>query len=156
MMMILIECNNDEELVKQLGFKNKQCKHELNKGEVVKRLKRESNTSINIGIVDEDKEADQPDDMKFYHTIDTVGSIKLKRKDSIRFLIVISPRLEEWIYGIARRNKIMPEDYSLPKDAHKLPKKPDRKFKEFLKALIENNDPEIKTMRQWIMETIQQ
>jgi exoribonuclease R len=152
--MILIECNNDEELVKQLGFKNKQCKHELNKGEVVKRLKRESN--ISIGIVDEDKEADQPSDMKFYHTIDTVGSIKLKRKDSIRFLIVISPRLEEWIYGVARRNKIIPEDYGLPKVAHRLPKKPDHKFKEFLKVLIENNDLEIETMRQWIMETIQQ
>jgi len=98
--MILIECNNDEELIKQLGFKNKQCKHELNKGEVVKRLKRESN--ISIGIVDEDKEADQPSDMKFYQTIYTVGSIKLKRKDSIRFLIEISPYLEEWIYRIAK------------------------------------------------------
>jgi hypothetical protein len=152
--MILIECNNDEELVKQLGFKNKQCKHELNKGEVVKRLNRESN--ISIGIVDEDQEANQPGDMKFYHTIRTVGSIKLKRKDAIRFLIIISPRLEDWIYGIARRNKIIPEDYGLPKDAHEVSKKPDHKFKEFLKVLIENNDLEIKTMRQWIMEAIQQ
>jgi hypothetical protein len=130
--MILIECFNDEELVKQLGFVKKQYRHERNKGEVVKRLKKEP--SISIGIVDEDKEADQPGDMKFYHTIDTVGSIKLKRKDAIRFLIVISPYLEEWIYGVARRNKIIPEDYGLPKVAHRLPKKPDLKFKEFLKA----------------------
>jgi hypothetical protein len=154
MIMILIECNNDEELVKQLGFKNKQYKHELNKGEVVKRLRKES--SISIGIVDEDQEANQPGDMRFYQTINTIGSIKLMKKDAIRFLIVISPRLEEWIYRLARRNKIIPEDYGLPKDAHKLPKKPDHKFKGFLKVLIENNDLEIKTMRQWIMEAIQQ
>ena len=80
--MILIECFNDEELVKQLGFVKKQYKHMANKPAVVKELRVESG----IGIVDEDKEADQPSDMKFYHTIDTVGSIKLKRKDSIRFL----------------------------------------------------------------------
>jgi len=55
-----------------------------------------------------------------------------------------------------RRNKIIPEDYGLPKAARKLPKIPDHKFKEFLKVLIENNDLEIRTMRQWIMEAIQQ
>ena len=149
--MILIECFNDEELVKQLGFVKKQYKHMANKPAVVKGLRVESG----IGIVDEDQESDQPDDMKFYHIIDTVGSIKLKRKDSIRFLIVISPRLEEWIYIVARRNKIIPEDYGLPKEARKLPKIPDHKFKEFLKILIENNDSEIKTIRQSITETIQ-
>jgi len=62
--MILIECYNDEEFVKQLGFKKRQYKHELNKGEVVKGLKRESN--IGVGIVDEDLEANQPSDMRFY------------------------------------------------------------------------------------------
>jgi len=152
--MILIECYNDEELVKQLGFMKKQYKHERNKGEVVNRLKKEP--SISIGIVDEDQKANQPSEMKFYQTIDMMGSIKLKKKDAIRFLIEISPYLEEWIYKVARRNKIIPEDYGLSKDAHKLPKKPDHKFKEFLKVLIENNDLEIKTMRQWIMEAIQQ
>ena len=152
--MILIECFNDEELVKQLGFKKKQYKHERNKGEVVNRLKKEPSTSI--GIVDEDQEANQPSEMKFYQTIKVIDSIKLKKKDAIRFIIEISPYLEEWIYRVARRSKIIPEDYGLPKDAHKLPKKPDYKFKEFLKVLIENNDLEIKTMRQWIMEAIQQ
>lgn len=93
MIMILIECFNDEELVKQFGFKNKQYKHMANKPAVVKEMMTESG----IGIVDEDKEANQPSDMKFYHTIETVGSIKLKKKDAIRFLIEISPYLEEWI-----------------------------------------------------------
>lgn len=121
MIMILIECFNDEELVKQLGFKKKQYKHERNKGEVVKGLKKEP--SISIGIVDEDQEANQPSEMRFYQTIDTMDSIKLKKKDTTKFLIEISPRLEDWIYGVARRNKIIPEDYGLPKMAHKLPKK---------------------------------
>lgn len=152
--MILIECYNDEELVKQLGFKKKQYKHMANKPEVVKGLKKGS--GISIGIVDEDQEANQPSDVRFYQTIDMIGSIKLKKKDAIRFLIEISPYLEEWIYRVAGRNKIIPEDYGLPKAAHNLPKKPDHKFKEFLRVLIENNDLEIKTMRQWIMEAIQQ
>jgi len=84
--MILIECYNDEELVKQLGFKKKQYKHKANKPEVVKGLKKES--GISIGIVDEDKESDQPSDMRLYQTINTIGSIKLKKKDAIKFIIL--------------------------------------------------------------------
>ena len=152
--MILIECYNDEELVKQLGFKKKQYKHKANKPEVVKGLKKES--SISIGIVDEDQEANQPSEMKFYQTIDIMGSIKLKKKDTTKFLIEISPYLEEWLYKIAKRNRIIPENYGLPKEAHDLPKKPDAKSRRFIKDIIDNRDHEIEVIRQWITETIQQ
>jgi hypothetical protein len=152
--MILIECYNDEELVKQLGFKKKQYKHKANKPEVVKGLKKES--SISIGIVDEDQEANQPSEMRFYQTINVMGSIKLKKKDTTRFLIEISPYLEEWLYKIAKRNRIIPEDYGLPKVARKLPKKPNAKFQQFINDVIGNSDYEIEAMKQWITETIQQ
>ena len=148
--MILIECYNDEEFIRQLGFRKRQYKHQLNKGEVVKGLKKESD--ISVGIVDEDLKANQPSDMRFYQTIKVVGSIRLKRRDEIRYIIEISPYLEEWLYGIAKRNKIMPENYGLPKKASNVPKKPDGKFKRFVNDLMNNQDHEIKTVKQWIIE----
>ncbi len=149
-MMILIECYNDEELVKQLGFRKKQYKHKANKPEVVKGLGKE--LGISVGIVDEDLKANQPSDMRFYQTIKVVGSIKLKRRDEIRYIIEISPYLEEWLYKIAKRNQIMPENYGLPKEPSKVLKKPDEIFRRFVNDLMNNQDHEIKTVKQWIIE----
>jgi len=42
----------------------------------------------------------------------------------------------------------------LPKKASRISKKPDEKFKRFINDLIDNQDHEIDTMKQWIDEII--
>ena len=150
--MIYLECNNDEFLIKSLGFPKKQVSHERCKGEVVKKVGKKSYA---IGIIDEDDRTNEPKDIKKYSVIQTKGCIKLfqKKDDKNKKLVQISPYLEHWILGRAKRNKIKPKDFNLPDDPKRLhsitnlERKPN--FQKFLKKLIDT-DTEIQTLKKWV------
>ena len=61
--MIFLECNNDEFLIKSLGFFRRQIFHVFNKGQVVKRVGKETRA---IGIIDKDLDRDRPKEMNDY------------------------------------------------------------------------------------------
>jgi AAA15 family ATPase/GTPase len=75
----------------------------------------------------------------------------------IRRVIQISPRLENWLYGLAKRNKISPEKFRLPdnpSELHSRSLKRDKDFREFLIEINKKNDNEIIELRKWIREAL--
>jgi hypothetical protein len=159
MIMIFLECNNDEILIKSLGFSRKQISHVYNKGEVVKRVEKSVNA---IGIIDKDLDRDRPKAMNDYIEVENNranGDIILfqKKDDKQKQLIQISPFLEHWLLNRAKKNKIKPKNFNLPDEPQKLHAltKLDRnkKFQKFLEKLIET-DSEIQTLKKWIEDAL--
>lgn len=157
--MIFLECNNDELLIKSLGFSRKQIVHAHNKGEVVKRVGKAANA---IGIIDKDLDRNRPKVMNDYVEIKnnrTNGDIILfqKKDDKQKRLIQISPFLEHWLLKRAKRNKIKPKNFNLPDDPQKLHGlsnlERNKKFQKFMEKLIET-DSEIQTLKKWIEEAL--
>jgi hypothetical protein len=156
MMMIFLECNTDEFLIKRLGFSRKQISHQKCKGEVIKRVGKMATA---VGVIDEDKPFGQSNELKKYKEKKSSGNIKLLQRgnDKQKRLIQISPYLEEWLLNRAKRNKIKPKDFNLPDDPKKLHGltmlEKNKNFREFLQKLIDT-DPEIQTLKKWIKEVL--
>ncbi|MCK4764322.1 MAG: hypothetical protein KAW12_19135 [Candidatus Aminicenantes bacterium] len=158
--MIVLECNNDELIIKSLGFSRRQISHQRCKGEVVKKVGK---LAVAVGIIDEDFNLNRPREMDSYIEVGKKypgRKIRLfqKRGDKGKKLIQISPRIEDWILYRAKRNRLDPKKFNLPDDPHKLHVIPNldrhRGFKEFFKKLIDV-DEEIKSLRKWVKETLE-
>ena len=158
--MIFLECNNDEFLIKSIGFTRRQIFHVYNKGEVVKRVGKAARA---IGIIDKDLDRNRPREMTEYIEVksnrpDRDITLFQKKADQGKRLVQISPYLEEWILHRAKRNKINPEDFNLPNDSKKLHAMTNldknKNFQKFLKQLIAI-DPEIKTLKKWIQDALE-
>jgi hypothetical protein len=107
-----------------------------------------------MGLVDEDPQTRQPTyisglgnpiatnhDIKIFHDFTNNNTI-----------VMLCPRLEEWLYNTATRNKIQHTDYGLqsnPGDLHKDEfRRVKIKFNDFLKALL--NSSEFKFLKSYI------
>ena len=161
--MVIVECYKDKALVHRIGFPGYQVRHAFNKSGVLWRVEQEQKA---VGIIDEDPFAGSSRYLKEYDEKDAVGDIKLLiRKDDdgervIRRAIQISPRLEDWLNAVAKRNNISPENFNLPVnpgELHNVSLKRDKNFQNFRRFLIELNrakDDEIDTLKEWIRDAI--
>jgi len=156
MIMIFLECNTDELLIKYLGFSRKQISHQRCKGEVVKRVGKNSRV---VGIIDKDPGSPPPEEMRNYSKKQCKGELTLffNKKDNKRKIIQISPYLEHWLLNKAEQNEISPADYGLPTEPKKLHGltrlEKNKKFQDFLKELI-SADSEIRTLKKWIEDAL--
>jgi len=110
--MIYVECNPDELLVKLLtGVSKREIIHAGNKPEVCKRLKKINGV---IGLVDEDPDSVQPGYISGREEeINDYGEgIKVLEERNNK-LIILCPRLEEFILDIAKKEKIDVKKYKL-------------------------------------------
>ena len=157
--LIGVECNLDEFLVRSLGFSRKRINHAGDKGRVVKKV---NNSQILIGMIDEDPYSRQPKDMERYKEKEVRGSVKLlvNRNDPQKHLIQVSPILEEWLYERARINRMSMDEYNLPREPMKLHsfsrKEIERNpgIRRFLNDLIER-DQEVQYVKKWIKEALE-
>jgi hypothetical protein len=120
--MYLVECKPDAVLVISLtSASKKDIIHAGNKSELLKRLiERQTNSK---GIIDEDPWSVQPPHLqKFEETQDLTGyKFKiLRHATKNNTLIVLCPRLEEWILEAAKEVNMDIRTYNLPNDAAKL------------------------------------
>ena len=162
--MIIVECDKDKALVHRIGFPGYQVRHAYHKSGVLEALEQEQKA---VGIIDEDPGAGQPEYLKEYTERDSVGKIRLliRRDDDgkrvIRRAIQISPRLEDWLCEVSKRNRIPPEKFGLPNDPGELhsmslrDRENSHKFRRFLTAFNRAKDNEINTIRKWIREAIE-
>lgn len=158
--MVIVECYKDRELMYRMGFIPDQVEHVFGKSSVLDKMKDEKKV---IGIIDQDIKAGKPKYLQDeYAERKTEGKIKLLiwKHDHKKRLIEISPYLEVWLYGVAGRNRILPEKYNLPPDPEKLhvmslrSGKNMQNFQRFLDALRRTGDDEINTLQEWIREAI--
>ncbi|HOK77487.1 MAG TPA: hypothetical protein PLW35_07170 [Verrucomicrobiota bacterium] len=150
--MLYVECYPDEVLARTLGVPRREVKHEHGKGNITNRL---SKLPSGIGMLDEDAPGFQPAALRNYRRVKQTGKLVLMEhaNSPAKRLVLVCPRLEEWLYERAAANGVKPIDYGLPETAarlHSIPRYEQKpKFVEFLQRLHEL-DPEVKCLKEWI------
>lgn len=142
-MKVFYECDNDEAILNLFLISKANKEHSHSKGNVCKALAKNYDV---IGLVDEDPSVPQP---KYIISLGIPSSnqndIKIYDDNAkCNKVVMICPRLEEWLYNVARKNNIDPTSFGLDKDPDKLHKeelrKTKTKFNNFLKALENTNE----------------
>jgi hypothetical protein len=120
--MYLVECNPDEVLIRTVTITSrKNIKHSGNKSELLKALSQRFDNSK--GLVDEDPWSIQPPYLdKFHEKQDLTGyNIKiLEQKSKNNTIVMLRPRLEDWILQAAKEANVSPAQFGLPDEATKL------------------------------------
>ena len=114
--MIILECGADEFLARHLtGLTRRQIVHELKgKGGVTARLRRQNNSK---GLVDEDPGSPQPrylGEMNVSSDLPELGLKVLRHAGSGNVVVVVRPRLEEWMLDAAKAVGVDARDHGLP------------------------------------------
>jgi hypothetical protein len=154
-MRVLVECYPDAAVLRALGVTKKQLLHERCKGEVVKRVRK---LDCAIGVIDEDPRSAQPRDLNNYDEEEAAGGLRLlvRHGSADRKLIVVCPRLEDWLIARAVSSGIRLQDYGLPGDPHRLhgiPHYEDRQtFQQFLTELTGRDAEGMGLLRQWVQQ----
>ncbi|GAJ07436.1 unnamed protein product [marine sediment metagenome] len=153
-MKVLVECNADEAVLRALGLPRKQLLHFGGKYELLKKLKKRPH---DVGMVDEDPGKVQPQDMGSYRQTDSAEGLHLLARQGSggQRLVMICPKLEDWLIQRAKSSGIRPEDYGLPSDPDKLHSIPRYEQKEgFCRFLAElkERDSGMHLLRRWIFE----
>lgn len=153
-MKVLVECYPDAALLRALSVPRKQIGHQSCKGEVVKRVLKLDDA---IGLIDEDPSGTQPRELANYNQIQAAEGLRLlaRRDNKNKRLIIVCPRLEEWLITKAKSSGIRPEDYGLPSDAdrlHSIPRYDQKEgFSRFLEEL-NKRDKGMDILRRWVLE----
>ena len=120
--MIYVECKPDGVLVRHLtGLPGRQVPHEIQgRGAVCNRLTK---TRDAVGMVDEDPGSPQPRYMRQLSPSREIVHLGLKLyldKNRNNRLVVLCPRLEEWLLRAADDLGLSMGDYGLPERAKRL------------------------------------
>ncbi len=152
--MIAVECYADTRLVLTLGATKASVKHARGKGHVLDILR---DGKADIGLVDEDPgSADYPE-MRRYRVSESFGGLRLMRHTEVdgRRVIVVCPRLEEWMLARARSANVDPAEFGLALDPRRLHGcgRYDRhpRFRLFLERLAAA-DAEVQRLSAWIRQ----
>ena len=154
-MRVLVECYHDVALVRSLGVPIRRVGHELSKGNVLRTLARSSGRAIGIVDADPGKPHSNPSEMaKYQEDVDERGLRLMKhRDDPHKSLVIIHPRLEEWLLARAEACGIQPAEYGLPPTARDMHRSArcDRKpgFGRFLADLAASDDG-LRTLSAWL------
>ncbi len=98
--MIYLECDPDKALVQTLGLPAKEIKHVYSKGNVCNKLAKSSQSK---GMVDEDPLSSQPSYIEKLRLQSHEHQIKILYDEKAQNrLIVLCPRLEEWVLRAAQ------------------------------------------------------
>lgn len=116
---VLVECYNDEALVRQLLGSNTTLTHYFGKPTVSARLREE--TRPTIALVDEDADSVQPSYLASLREPRIAGAHRLHGYGLKRFVdkkrghvvVVLSPRLEDWVLAAAAEAGVSVEDFNL-------------------------------------------
>jgi hypothetical protein len=133
-----LECKPDETLAKVLGKTKKEILHHNDKGRVCKYLSQ--NTGL-TGMIDEDPNSAQPSYLeKLTDTTDKYQVKELSNAKTGNKMLVLCPRLEEWIIDVCQKNNVAISDFGLsdkPNTLHGEINSKLAKFEELLVYLLE-------------------
>lgn len=146
---IIVECKPDEKLARAIGFTRVEVAHQANKGEVCNQLMK---SDIMLALIDEDPNSSQPKHLNLFSFIEEKHGIKiLKLANKNKTILVLKPRLEEWILSRCLASNISPETFHLSSNNKRLKDEINNKLNHFellLTALLNNNDPGINYLKE--------
>ena len=132
-MTVLVECKPDEALVRHLGRARRDCVHHDDKGRVCNRLAR---TEGLVAMIDEDPGSAQPKYLTGLETTSDTDGIRVLR-DAARNhrVIVLQPRLEEWVIATARADGVLVSDFGLSERGNELHREINSRLPAFAKLI---------------------
>lgn len=152
--MYLVECKPDTVLIKTLTLTSrKNIIHAGNKSELLKKLtERYSNSK---GLIDEDPWSIQPPHLQKFKEKQDLTRHNLKILHQIsknNTLIVIRPRLEEWVLEASREANLNLKKYKLPEDATILHRQINIKIDKLEKLLtdLKQKSNRFKTLKKYL------
>jgi hypothetical protein len=120
--VLIVECDPDLVLVETLTTPSrKRNKHAGGKSMVIRNLMRTYENSV--GMIDEDPASIQPDDLQRFTETNRLQreQIRIHHHDQRNNrLIVLCPKLEEWVLGACSEAGIDVRDYNLPNNPNQL------------------------------------
>ena len=136
-MTIYTECKADTALLNAiLSIPKRDIIHEIKgKFEVCKSLERKKNSK---GMIDEDPATVQPVYLKKLVLKQDLPQLGLKRlydQSKGNHVIVLCPRLEEWILRAAEESNIRVQDYGLPNNPSSLHRLLEHEVDNFIKLV---------------------
>lgn len=156
-MKVLVECNADEIVLRSLGVTRKQLFHFGGKDKLITHLK---NLSGAVGVVDEDPQSIQHPDLKAsYQMLESAEGLKLLTRQGKggQKLVIVCPKLEDWLLDRAKSSGIQPEDYGLPNNPdrlHSIPRYEKKEgFQRFL-AKLKEKDKGMSLLHRWLFENV--
>ena len=154
-MKVLVECNADEVVLRNIGVVKKQLLHFAGRSRVISHLR---NMHGAFGVVDEDPgSTPHPDLNASYRQVESAEGLRLLTRHGKggQKLVIVCPKLEDWLIDRAKSSGIRPEDYGLPADPdrlHSIPRYEQKGgFKRFL-AELKEKDKGMKLLQQWLLK----
>jgi len=145
-----LECLPDERLVKNLGYPHREIKHHDDKGRVCNELKKLNGA---IGMVDEDPKSAQPAYLEGLKEISRHHNVKLltdAKRNNV--LLVLCPRLEEWLIKVCELNGVDIKHFGLSNAPSMLHREISSKLgsldKLLTHLLAEKKAPELKYLKE--------
>jgi hypothetical protein len=137
-MIYYTECKPDSALVRTLGIRKKEIIHLGGKPEICKQLEKRKNWR---GMIDEDPSSVQPPYLKKLQARENLSSDYgfrvLHDNSNDNDLIVLCPRLEEWVLKATKEADIDIKGYNLPDDGEQLHKEININIDKFEKLIMD-------------------
>jgi len=154
-MRIFVECYSDTELIRFLGVASRDVRHVGGKGKVIQQVRDQADAA---GLIDEDPRSPQPRDLRNYQIEKTAFGLNFLERNSAdrKRLVVVCPRLEDWIITRAAAAGLKLAKYSLPDDPSELHKirihtEPHRSNFRSLLQDLGNKDGSLQTISDWLI-----
>jgi hypothetical protein len=113
-MRLVVECTADEALAQAVGIPGRSIEHSLGRGRVCKRLEQLQGAT---GMVDDDPGVSKPAYFKCLVESKWDQGIRLlddkKRRNRV---VILTPRLEEWLVQSAKQSGFKMTDYGFGTD----------------------------------------
>jgi hypothetical protein len=114
-MRTVVECDADEALARAMGILPREIEHFPGKGEVCKRLE---NVKDATGMMDEDPGVPAPSYFRVLAELSWIHGVRLLfDRERHNRVIVLSPRLEEWLVQSAKDSDFKMTDYGFNSDS---------------------------------------
>lgn len=155
-MMYLVECYADELFLCNLlpNIAN-NIEHTGSRSKIIKKI--DNGKGIYKALIDEDPDSKQDERLNSYSMSFANTFIKVyKAKGSI--IVVLCPRIEEFLLNIAREVNIDPKDYNLPNNGEELHKilgnqrvKQNNNARNFINDIINRNHFAIQNIKNYML-----
>jgi len=150
-MKVLLECLPDEALARQLGRTRRDCLHLNDKGRVCNRLKRAQDL---VAMIDDDPGAAQPPYLRELQRESDEDGIRVLH-DPVRNhrVIILQPRLEEWVVAGAKAAGIAMEDFGFSERGNEFHREINSRlpaFSRLIEALLEKGSRRLLRLREFL------
>jgi hypothetical protein len=148
-MRVLLECLPDETLARQMGRARRDCLHLNDKGRVCNRLKR---TQDLVAMIDDDPGAAQPPYLGELQRVSDEHGVRVLRDPARNHrVIILQPRLEEWVIAAAKAAQVDMEKFGLSErgnDFHNEINSRLPAFSKLIDALVATGSPRLARLRE--------